>query len=186
MSTFDDLASDELVLDAEPLAEEMVRKAQRVAASYAADAEECRELLAMLGIDGTDGRTRCSGCGGPVTNRSPDGYRRTAANGLCADCRRREKDRAKQHACACGRYITPGAAECRQCRQARLTVPMQQVRTAVERIQRATGMSRKDIAGRIGLNPSSLVSALAPSKTSKRVQTSTYEAVQRLAEELGA
>ncbi|TSD96516.1 hypothetical protein FOS14_15700 [Skermania sp. ID1734] len=34
----------------EPLADETARQAQRVVAAYAADADECRMLLSMLGI----------------------------------------------------------------------------------------------------------------------------------------
>lgn len=34
----------------EPVADETARQAQRVVASYSADAEECRMLLDMLGI----------------------------------------------------------------------------------------------------------------------------------------
>jgi hypothetical protein len=40
------IAEDEL----EPMADETARQAQRVVAAYAADADECRMLLAMLGI----------------------------------------------------------------------------------------------------------------------------------------
>ncbi|WP_169813597.1 hypothetical protein [Nocardia lijiangensis] len=47
-----DIADDEL----EPLADETARQAQRVVAAYAEDADECRMLLAMLGI-GPSGRT---------------------------------------------------------------------------------------------------------------------------------
>jgi len=36
--------------DLEPLADETARQAQRVVAAYASDADECRTLLAMLGI----------------------------------------------------------------------------------------------------------------------------------------
>ena len=36
--------------DLEPLADETARQAQRVVAAYATDADECRMLLAMLGI----------------------------------------------------------------------------------------------------------------------------------------
>ncbi|MBF6211839.1 hypothetical protein IU433_15855 [Nocardia puris] len=41
-----DIADDDL----EPLADETARQAQRVVAAYAADADECRMLLSMLGI----------------------------------------------------------------------------------------------------------------------------------------
>lgn len=41
-----DIAEDEF----EPLADETARQAQRVVAAYAADADECRMLLSMLGI----------------------------------------------------------------------------------------------------------------------------------------
>jgi hypothetical protein len=34
----------------EPVADETARQAQRVVAAYAEDADECRTLLAMLGI----------------------------------------------------------------------------------------------------------------------------------------
>ena len=34
----------------EPVADETARQAQRIVASYAADADECRMLLDMLGI----------------------------------------------------------------------------------------------------------------------------------------
>ena len=37
--------------DLEPLADETARQAQRVVAAYATDADECRMLLSMLGID---------------------------------------------------------------------------------------------------------------------------------------
>jgi hypothetical protein len=45
-TTAKDIAEDEL----EPVADETARQAQRVVAAYAEDAEECRMLLAMLGI----------------------------------------------------------------------------------------------------------------------------------------
>lgn len=46
----DDLIPDEEI---EPLADETARQAQRVVAAYAADADECRMLLSMLGIGPT-------------------------------------------------------------------------------------------------------------------------------------
>lgn len=36
--------------DFEPVADETAHQAQRIVASYAADADECRNLLDMLGI----------------------------------------------------------------------------------------------------------------------------------------
>lgn len=48
-----DLISDDEI---EPLADETARLAQRVVAAYAADADECRMLLSMLGI-GPNART---------------------------------------------------------------------------------------------------------------------------------
>ncbi|MGA9873212.1 MAG: hypothetical protein WBQ44_18980 [Rhodococcus sp. (in: high G+C Gram-positive bacteria)] len=39
--------------DIEPLADETASQAQRVVAAYATDADECRMLLAMLGIEPT-------------------------------------------------------------------------------------------------------------------------------------
>ncbi|MBF6134118.1 hypothetical protein IU501_14070 [Nocardia otitidiscaviarum] len=45
-SSANDIADDDL----EPLADETARQAQRVVAAYAADADECRMLLSMLGI----------------------------------------------------------------------------------------------------------------------------------------
>ncbi|MFF0814744.1 hypothetical protein ACFYVR_06240 [Rhodococcus sp. NPDC003318] len=45
-TTENDLVDEEL----EPLTDETARKAQRVVAAYAEDADECRMLLAMLGI----------------------------------------------------------------------------------------------------------------------------------------
>jgi hypothetical protein len=42
-----DLISEDEI---EPLADETARQAQRVVAAYAADADECRMLLSMLGI----------------------------------------------------------------------------------------------------------------------------------------
>ena len=45
-SSADDIAEEDL----EPLADETARQAQRVVAAYATDADECRMLLAMLGI----------------------------------------------------------------------------------------------------------------------------------------
>ncbi|WP_169823253.1 hypothetical protein [Aldersonia kunmingensis] len=45
-TTAQDIADGEL----EPVADETARQAQRVVAAYAEDAEECRMLLAMLGI----------------------------------------------------------------------------------------------------------------------------------------
>ncbi len=41
-----DIAEDDL----EPVADETARQAQRVVAAFATDADECRMLLAMLGI----------------------------------------------------------------------------------------------------------------------------------------
>ncbi len=49
--TTNDIAAGDL----EPLADETARQAQRVVAAYAADADECRTLLSMLGI-GPNGR----------------------------------------------------------------------------------------------------------------------------------
>ncbi|SDH29535.1 hypothetical protein SAMN05444695_101711 [Rhodococcus triatomae] len=45
-----DIADEEL----EPVADETARQAQRVVAAYAADADECRMLLSMLGIGPTN------------------------------------------------------------------------------------------------------------------------------------
>ena len=45
-TTAADIAEEDLA----PLADETARQAQRVVAAYAEDAEECRMLLAMLGI----------------------------------------------------------------------------------------------------------------------------------------
>jgi hypothetical protein len=45
-TTAQDIAEEDLA----PLADETARQAQRVVAAYAEDAEECRMLLAMLGI----------------------------------------------------------------------------------------------------------------------------------------
>ncbi|CRK53380.1 conserved hypothetical protein [Rhodococcus sp. RD6.2] len=44
--TENDIPDEEL----EPVADETARQAQRVVAAYAADADECRMLLSMLGI----------------------------------------------------------------------------------------------------------------------------------------
>ncbi|WP_201265287.1 hypothetical protein [Rhodococcus sp. P1Y] len=44
-----DIADEDLV----PLADETASQAQRVVAAYATDADECRMLLAMLGIEPT-------------------------------------------------------------------------------------------------------------------------------------
>lgn len=46
-STDNDIADEDIV----PLADETAGQAQRVVAAYATDADECRMLLAMLGID---------------------------------------------------------------------------------------------------------------------------------------
>ncbi|WP_072803713.1 hypothetical protein [Rhodococcoides yunnanense] len=48
-TTDNDIADD----DIEPLADETASQAQRVVAAYATDADECRMLLAMLGIQPT-------------------------------------------------------------------------------------------------------------------------------------
>jgi hypothetical protein len=48
-TTAQDIADDDL----EPLTDETARQAQRVVAAYAENAEECRMLLAMLGIGPT-------------------------------------------------------------------------------------------------------------------------------------
>lgn len=48
-TTDNDIADEDLV----PLADETASQAQRVVAAYAADADECRMLLAMLGIEPT-------------------------------------------------------------------------------------------------------------------------------------
>lgn len=45
-TTENDIADEDL----EPVADETARQAQRVVAAYAADADECRMLLSMLGI----------------------------------------------------------------------------------------------------------------------------------------
>lgn len=45
-TTETDLVDEEL----EPVTDETARQAQRVVAAYAADADECRMLLSMLGI----------------------------------------------------------------------------------------------------------------------------------------
>lgn len=44
--TTQDISEDDL----EPLGDETARQAQRVVAAYAQDADECRMLLAMLGV----------------------------------------------------------------------------------------------------------------------------------------
>lgn len=46
-TTDNDIADEEIV----PLADETASQAQRVVAAYATDADECRMLLSMLGID---------------------------------------------------------------------------------------------------------------------------------------
>ncbi len=43
--------ADEIGDDIEPLADETTRQAQRVVAAFAADADECRMFLSMLGIE---------------------------------------------------------------------------------------------------------------------------------------
>ncbi|OZC56690.1 hypothetical protein CH289_05065 [Rhodococcus sp. RS1C4] len=48
-TTDTDIADEDL----EPLADETASQAQRVVAAYATDADECRMLLSMLGIDPT-------------------------------------------------------------------------------------------------------------------------------------
>ena len=48
-TTDNDIADEELV----PFADETASQAQRVVAAYATDADECRMLLAMLGIEPT-------------------------------------------------------------------------------------------------------------------------------------
>ncbi|MFD4293422.1 hypothetical protein ACFWPA_14785 [Rhodococcus sp. NPDC058505] len=45
-TTENDIPDEEL----EPVTDETARQAQRVVAAYAADADECRMLLSMLGI----------------------------------------------------------------------------------------------------------------------------------------
>ncbi|WP_169515263.1 hypothetical protein [Gordonia shandongensis] len=45
-TTTDEIAEDELT----PVADETAHSARRVVAAYATDADECRMLLAMLGI----------------------------------------------------------------------------------------------------------------------------------------
>lgn len=47
MAAKGDISDDDL----EPLADETARQAQRVVAAYASDADECRMLLSMLGIE---------------------------------------------------------------------------------------------------------------------------------------
>ncbi|MGL4307162.1 MAG: hypothetical protein ACRCSF_13535 [Mycobacteriaceae bacterium] len=49
----DTIIDDDLDEEIEPLADETARKAQRVVAAYADDADECRTLLSMLGIGPT-------------------------------------------------------------------------------------------------------------------------------------
>jgi hypothetical protein len=49
-TTTDNDIADE---DIEPLADETAVQAQRVVAAYATDADECRMLLSMLGIEPT-------------------------------------------------------------------------------------------------------------------------------------
>ena len=48
-STDNDIADEDIV----PLADETASQAQRVVAAYAIDADECRMLLSMLGIEPT-------------------------------------------------------------------------------------------------------------------------------------
>ena len=45
--------TDSDIDDVEPLADSTARQARRVVAAYAADADECRVLLSMLGIGPT-------------------------------------------------------------------------------------------------------------------------------------
>lgn len=69
----------------EPLAPETIRSAQRVTAAMATDADECRMLLAMLGIDGV-GTSLCGTCGDPISRAANEGYNRRASGGRCGKC----------------------------------------------------------------------------------------------------
>lgn len=64
--------------------------AMRTVANYAVDVEDCRALLAMLGLHG--GATpACSECGDPIGRHASGGYNRAAGNGKCGKCFEAEK-----------------------------------------------------------------------------------------------
>ncbi|MEV4241686.1 hypothetical protein AB0J47_41810 [Nocardia sp. NPDC049737] len=96
--------------DNEPGDNDQMRKAQLVVAANAANAEDCRTLLAMLGLDGgidasidtenaevsaPDSTGMCQECQRPMVPRTcspaPEGWARQAREGLCRTCARREE-----------------------------------------------------------------------------------------------
>ncbi|WP_280389333.1 hypothetical protein [Nocardia wallacei] len=97
MSTYDDdFSTSELVLDVEPLAEEAVQQARRLVASFATDAGECRDLLAMLGLlpAGREEQRRptgCRVCGGPLSLHSLSP--KCGLRGTCSSACRRKLDK---------------------------------------------------------------------------------------------
>lgn len=76
---------DERGEKAEALTGEQIHQAQRVAASYATDADECRRFLSMLGIDGK-GTPLCAECGDPINRAANEGCNRPGRDGMCGRC----------------------------------------------------------------------------------------------------
>lgn len=66
-----------------PLPSKKIHAAQRLVASYAEDADDCRLLLAMLGLDDS-GPPLCRECGEPIARLAAGGYSQAAGDGLCA------------------------------------------------------------------------------------------------------
>ncbi|WP_280448406.1 hypothetical protein [Nocardia brasiliensis] len=60
--------------------------AARTAAHHAADADELRMFLSMLGLQGGQGLPVCRKCGGPVVRLSYGGYKRATGDGMCGRC----------------------------------------------------------------------------------------------------
>ncbi|MFE7799061.1 hypothetical protein [Nocardia sp. NPDC057440] len=82
----------------ETVSDETEQQARLAVAHYAEDAEECRDLLEMLGLIKSQARPLCSECSRPYLRTAAGGYRqRGVRNGVCNPCvqaERRERQKA--------------------------------------------------------------------------------------------
>ncbi|WP_306364372.1 hypothetical protein [Nocardia sp. CC227C] len=86
----DPIRPAQLILGAE-LGPELTRRAQLRVAERARNAAECRELLAMLGLDQAAAQSAptCRGCGRPMALRTahrPEGWARQQSGSQCTRC----------------------------------------------------------------------------------------------------
>ncbi len=164
---------------------------RRAVAHYAAGqpgTEQARGQIyaQLLDILGLGGEAMCDRCGKSMSRPDATGnYRPSGAGGgLCWKCAPKVARRgATQPICACGRKVRKGVEVCHMCRE---SVPMEDVRAVVERIEHRTRESRTIIARNAGIHESTLTNVLAPRRRQKRLATETYRALVRYAAEVGA